>query len=224
MSSTPMMMSSDDNGVRITHIAGTIEVAEKDRLKKLLFRATRGKALTFFQDFQLDQKYTQQTKSTSLKDKSVYIVVFQEGRQMRERIMRICDSFLGQRFEIPQVQSIPGKLVELRRNINESRVLYETTRRQLRDFLVGVNLIHQGSMIGESRSSVDQDPPSLFEVYKWFVAKEKAIYATMNCMRSGGAKATFVGYFWSPTAQEEAIRAALGSTPRPTCSGTRTTR
>jgi hypothetical protein len=36
------------DGVRITHLAGTIEVDEKDRLKKLLFRATRGKALTFF--------------------------------------------------------------------------------------------------------------------------------------------------------------------------------
>jgi hypothetical protein len=35
-------------GVRITHLAGTIEVEEKDRLKKLLFRATRGKAITFF--------------------------------------------------------------------------------------------------------------------------------------------------------------------------------
>jgi hypothetical protein len=37
--------------VNIAHIAGTIEVEEKDRLKKLLFRATRGKALTFFTDF-----------------------------------------------------------------------------------------------------------------------------------------------------------------------------
>lgn len=39
-----------DNGdnVFIAHIAGTIEVDEKPRLKKLLFRATRGKALTFF--------------------------------------------------------------------------------------------------------------------------------------------------------------------------------
>jgi hypothetical protein len=36
--------------VNITHIAGTIETDEKERLKKLLFRATRGKALTYFYD------------------------------------------------------------------------------------------------------------------------------------------------------------------------------
>jgi hypothetical protein len=42
----PLLENSDN--VMIAHIAGTIEVDEKPRLKKLLFRATRGKALTFF--------------------------------------------------------------------------------------------------------------------------------------------------------------------------------
>ena len=32
-------------------VAGTIKVTEKDRLSRLLFRTTRGKALTFFHDF-----------------------------------------------------------------------------------------------------------------------------------------------------------------------------
>lgn len=62
--------------VNIAHIAGTIEVEEKARLKKLLFRATRGKALTFFDDFELPTK----DSSGRPKTKSVYIVVFQEGR------------------------------------------------------------------------------------------------------------------------------------------------
>lgn len=41
----------DGQGVYITHVAGTIDPLEKERLKKLLFRATRGKALTYFADF-----------------------------------------------------------------------------------------------------------------------------------------------------------------------------
>ena len=105
----PLVQYPDDmGGVRITHIAGTIDVDEKDRLKKLLFRATRGKALTFFSDFKTESKVVAGQKT--LRDKSVYIVVFQEGRQMREKIMRICDSFMGQRFEIPPVQNIESKL------------------------------------------------------------------------------------------------------------------
>jgi hypothetical protein len=89
-----------DNGdnVYITHIAGTIEVDEKARLKKLLFRATRGKALTFFKDFEVESGDT-----AKLKNKTVYIVVFQEGRQLREKIVRICDSFMGQRFDLPSM-------------------------------------------------------------------------------------------------------------------------
>jgi hypothetical protein len=43
-------------GVSITHIAGTIETDEKARLKKLLFRATRGKALTYFQEIPVDEQ------------------------------------------------------------------------------------------------------------------------------------------------------------------------
>ena len=74
----PLVQYPDDmGGVRITHIAGTIDVDEKDRLKKLLFRATRGKALTFFSDFKTESKVVAGQKT--LRDKSVYIVVFQEG-------------------------------------------------------------------------------------------------------------------------------------------------
>ena len=41
-------MIQNTEAINVTYIAGTIEVAEKDRLKKLLFRATRGKVLTVF--------------------------------------------------------------------------------------------------------------------------------------------------------------------------------
>lgn len=63
-------MDEGDN-VLVSHIAGTIEYDEKTRLKKLLFRATRGKALTYFEDYQLEDPITNKPKV-----KSVYIVVF----------------------------------------------------------------------------------------------------------------------------------------------------
>lgn len=91
----------DNENVFISHIAGTIEVDEKDRLKKLLFRATRGKALTFYEDFEVSSSTAAKPKC-----KSVYIVLFQEGRQLREKIIRICDSFMGQRFDLPEVDQI----------------------------------------------------------------------------------------------------------------------
>ena len=65
----PLLENSDN--VFISHIAGTIEVDEKARLKKLLFRATRGKALTFFKDFEV-----RAGDLAKVKTKTVYIVVF----------------------------------------------------------------------------------------------------------------------------------------------------
>jgi hypothetical protein len=61
---------SDELSVNITHVAGTIEADEKERLKKLLFRATRGKALTYFTD------YEAKNAAGVTQNKSVYIVVF----------------------------------------------------------------------------------------------------------------------------------------------------
>jgi len=202
------LISPDDQGVAITHIAGTIDVDEKDRLKRLLFRATRGKALTFFQDY----KQLSKAGRAPQKDKSVYIVVFQEGRQIRERITRICDSFLGQRFEVPPLHMMEQKLAELRRNIQESKLLNKTSRSQLRNYLISINQIQSGGFLGESDVENDRDvPPSLLEVYKWFVAKEKAIYNSMNQMKSG--QATYIGYFWCPTAIEEQVRIQLRTYP-----------
>lgn len=87
----------------MSHIAGTIEAEEKARLKKLLFRATRGKALIYYQDYQVAE--------SGNKNKAVYVVMFQEGRQIREKILRICDSFMGQRFDLPEMSEFPQKLV-----------------------------------------------------------------------------------------------------------------
>lgn len=49
----------------ISFIAGTIQAIEQDRMKKMLFRATRGQALTHFSDFEQDGQL-----------KSCYLVVF----------------------------------------------------------------------------------------------------------------------------------------------------
>ena len=86
MEKVPLLDSGVDpvDGVKITHLAGTIDVEEKDRLKKLLFRATRGKALTFFQD--IKGQAQKNVIGTKIKDKAVYVVVFQDGAMLRSKI------------------------------------------------------------------------------------------------------------------------------------------
>jgi hypothetical protein len=59
----------------INFISGTIRGEEQDRLRKLVFRATRGKALTFFQDFLQNGV-----------SKVVYMVVFQDIQGTADRV------------------------------------------------------------------------------------------------------------------------------------------
>lgn len=62
---------NESQNIYFSHIAGTINADEKDRMKRLLFRATRGKALTYFSDY--EQKQGPGEKPNL---KSVYIVIF----------------------------------------------------------------------------------------------------------------------------------------------------
>jgi hypothetical protein len=81
-----------DMGVSISFVAGTILDAECDRMRRMLYRITRGKALTHFLPFDQDGQR-----------KAVYMVVYQDGAIIRDRVQKICDSFMGTRFEIPQL-------------------------------------------------------------------------------------------------------------------------
>jgi hypothetical protein len=36
---------------------------------------------------------------------------------MRERVLKICDSFMGQRFDLPPGEHIVEKMAEIKRNI-----------------------------------------------------------------------------------------------------------
>lgn len=103
-------------GVQVGSIAGTLDQNELLRFKKLIFRATRGNALTYFKNF----KAPMQDFYGKDQFKSVYVVVFQEGEVLREKIGRICDSFMGERYDIPS-HGIQQKIEEIENRIQETK-------------------------------------------------------------------------------------------------------
>jgi vacuolar-type H+-ATPase subunit I/STV1 len=52
---------------------------------------------------------------------------------------------------------------------------------------------------------------SALELYKWFVAKEKTLYTTLNFMK--GNVQTYIGFFWSPDEDENRIKEVLSAFP-----------
>ena len=144
--------------ITIGHIAGTVLREEQERFNKLIFRATRGNAIVCFKEFTkpicdyVGKKYF----------KSAYVIIFQEGDFIRDKIIRICDSFSGERYEIPY-GGFTNKLKELEIKIRDTRKILTNTRDELRKFLSAAN-------------TIENEDSSALIIYEWYVIKEKAIF------------------------------------------------
>ena len=70
-------------------MAGTINSDEIIRFKRLLFRGCRAKVLSYFEPMD----HILKSFSGETLEKSVYVLVFEEGLHMRDKVAKICDSF-----------------------------------------------------------------------------------------------------------------------------------
>ena len=153
------------NGISIGHIAGTIHVDEVDRMKRMIFRATRGKALSYFKEIK-----TPTIDFTGRKiHKAVFVVLFQEGDYMRKRITSAADSFLGQKFEIP-TSGIAKKIEEIHRNLDNTKEVKRVTSLQMKKYLNAINHKYETFV-------------STVEMNKWLILKEQSIYNNLNKMK-----------------------------------------
>ena len=163
---TNLLMDDTQKAMNIQHIAGVIEQADIERLRRLIFRSTKGKSFMYLQEYQ--------DAEDASRKRTVYIIVFWDGAHIRERIQRICDSFSGQRFELPNLNEIPQQIQRLYGSITDARNVYERTKLTLRDQLIGFDRI-EGDNENEASSTI--------YIYKMFLAREKALYKNLNMMR-----------------------------------------
>jgi hypothetical protein len=70
-------------------------------MKKLLFRRTQGKAVTYFDSFEQDDI-----------KKCVYMVIFNDTPNARNAVTRVCESFMGLRCDVPALSELPKMIAE----------------------------------------------------------------------------------------------------------------
>lgn len=175
----------NSNAIKINHIAGVINQEDIGRLRRLIFRQTKGKSFIHIQEITDPEEYY--TKNL----KSVYIIVFWEGENIRNRIERVCDSFAGQRYDLPEISQIDAQMRQLATSIENAKNVVDGTRGQLRDQLV----VFDG-MAGGAVSGMATKQSSTIWLYKMYFAKEKQVYLTLNKMKKQGGR--FTGFFWGP--------------------------
>ena len=71
----------------------------------------------------------------------------------------------------------------------ETKNLVNETRKQLRQYLISLNRMSGNSDL------------SLIKVYKWFILKEKSIYAELNKLKD--SEKILIGLFWCPERLKE---------------------
>jgi hypothetical protein len=69
------MLLPSAGSVSISYLAGTISKEEIMRFKKMVYRATRGKALTYFQDMAASGLLDYSGKLDN-RQRSVYVIIF----------------------------------------------------------------------------------------------------------------------------------------------------
>lgn len=160
------LIEDHNKSINIQNIAGVVDGSEIDRLRRLIFRSTKGKSYVYTKEYIQDDIGRSRTKQ-------VYIIVFWDGDHIRDRIQKICDSFSGQRYDLPPENRISHKINEIEKSIQDASQVCMRTVESLREQL----------MIFDRATGDDGKYTSTIYIYKMFLAKEKALYKTLNMMK-----------------------------------------
>ena len=67
------------------------------------------------------KEYDADAELNKVASRSVYIIMYWDGSHIRDRIQRICDTFSGQRFELPELHLIDQDIQSSANNIVDAR-------------------------------------------------------------------------------------------------------
>ena len=152
-----------------------------------MFRATRSNALTITEPI----KNSLYDHAGQPLEKAIYVIIFKDGPTLREKLNKICDSFLGERFDIPAHGNMMGAIEEVQAKGNETQQLRDATQREIRNFLLQIT------------HPIDAAGSSEIEFMRWFIAKEKGLYFHLNYFKLDNM--IFNGLCWIPEINETEV-------------------
>lgn len=124
--------------ISIGQIAGVVNQTDVERLRKLIFRITRGTALTYFSPLEEDEDDPNALEETTRrKSKVVYIIISTHGSAMTEKLSKVCDSMNeSQRFEVPAFNRVREEIEKGLVEIEEAKLIVKRTKNVLRQSLI----------------------------------------------------------------------------------------
>jgi V-type H+-transporting ATPase subunit a len=170
--------------ISTTNVAGVIDKVDTERLRRLIFRITRGKAICITED--IDAEILKSEKIDT--PKTMYLVIFQSGDFLNHRIKSICESFMGHMAELPSREEYQNRINDLTTKIKTTKEVMMRTESEIRDYYKLVNTIKTTEV-------------SIFKAYEMYIKKDMIIYQTMNKLVPENQ--LLHGFFWSDMDKHE---------------------
>ena len=154
----------DDYDVsELNFISGIIRAEDEMKMKRMIFRASRGRALPTFFDLTIEDKLTQQKI-----EKKIFTIFVQGGAQqfLAGKIKNICDIFGASQFQIPKREELQNEINKLQQDIYQQKELLKNSEKVIIQFFE--------DKIGENGI------PGKYDMYKLYFLQEKLLFMNLN--------------------------------------------
>eukprot|EP01087_Luapelamoeba_hula_P016075 TRINITY_DN490_c0_g1_i1.p1 TRINITY_DN490_c0_g1~~TRINITY_DN490_c0_g1_i1.p1 ORF type:complete len:835 (+),score=137.67 TRINITY_DN490_c0_g1_i1:141-2645(+) len=172
--------------VKLGFVSGVIQTDKMQTFERVLWRATRG---NLYMKHTAIDKPIEDPHTNEKQEKSVFIIFYQ-GNRAQDKIKKICESFSANLYPCPE-------------SSQDRRELLEQVRQRLSDLQIVL------------QRSIDHRYRLLHSIYpnlpKWKakVAKDKAIYHTMNMCNYDVGRKCLIAEGWCPTTAIDSVSNAL---------------
>jgi V-type H+-transporting ATPase subunit a len=174
----------------LNFISGIIRAEDDMRMKRMIFRASRGRAIPTFFDLTMEDKLSE-TKV----EKKIFNIFVQGGGEniLAKKIITICDLFGASRFTIPKREDLASAISNVQQEIYDKKNYLKTVETSIKDFFK--------DKIGENNM------PGKYDLYKLYFLQEKLLFSNLNKCKLRG---NFIdGEVWIPEEKYQLVQDSL---------------
>ena len=149
----------------LAFIIGVAHAEDDIKMKRMIFRASRGTAIASFFDIEDEKKKEKKNTSTKIEKKIFVIFYPSEGKEiLRGKLLKICDIFNASRYQ-PENDEDKDMVEQLRKSIEEKKSILRASRKEIKNYLYDIS--------GTSLL------PGKISLYKLYFKKMKMIYENL---------------------------------------------
>ena len=173
----------------LNYITGICNSIDEIRIKRLIFRASRGRAIPgFFNISTLDAIGKSYMKD--FKERKMFFVLVQ-GNVLHNKVLSILNIFNCHIYQIPNLDDIKAEMLRVTTELDNKEKLIKESELTFLHFI-------------KSKIEKTDNLLSLYSLYRFFFKREKLIYTTLNkCVRSDNF---LIGEVWIPEEKFEMIQ------------------